>query len=121
MVLEAPAHAGIEVARQQRGDQRAGDHKAPERRRRNGHAERGGAGEHTAAQADAADDKRQHEHGVERDVERGQAADELTAAHARVRHGPRGERDPAGPGRREDACGGHSGHGDLIAGAPAEP
>ena len=43
------------------------------------------------------------------------------ALHPRAPQRPRGERDAAGAGGREQARGGHAGHGDLVARAPVDP
>ena len=114
------AHAIVEVARQQCGGQRHGNHTAGEHRRHDGQPEGRRPGQNARAQPHTAEDQRRHEDRVERHVEGREPLDELATPHARARQGPGRQGDPPGACRGEDTRGRHPGHRDLVARPPVE-
>ena len=99
------------------GDDR--DHGAAEDRRDDRHRERAAARDHAGVEAEAADQQRAHVDAVEQDHEGRHAGGDVARLHARALQRPRGQRDAAGAGAREQPRRGVAGERDL--GARAQP
>lgn len=100
--------------------EREGDGGEPQQRGREGQGEWGRSGEHAEVQAEAADDEREHVHGVGQREERDGAVGDGLGTEPEPAHRLGGERDTAGTPGREQAGGGQPGEGDLQARVPSE-
>ena len=116
------AEAPLDVARQ-RGDGAGAATNSTRRddRRHERDRERAAAREQPDAEPDAVDQQRAGVDDVQQHHEGDHPAGDEPRLHARAPQRPRGQRDAAGAGGREQPRRGQAGHRDLVALAPADP